>query len=146
VIPDHEPIVLDPEILLELFRGKEFGQWLDATYRLRERPNRPIVSIVTVGEILAIAERRGYGAERRDRLEELLADVVVVDVTRPIAEWFALILAETQRIGKPIGEDDTWISATTAALEATLIAKDTDFDKIPPGLIKLEKVVAPGRP
>ena len=44
------------------------------------------MSVVSVGEILAIAERQGYGTDKRESLRKLLDELVVVNVKWPIAK------------------------------------------------------------
>jgi predicted nucleic acid-binding protein len=146
VIPPDEPIVLDTNVLLQLLRGRDVGTWLDATYGLRARPIRPFVPEVVVGELLSFAIRRRYGQERLARLHELLAALVPVEVNRVIAERYAAILAASQAIGRPIGENDTWIAATAAVLDATILTIDPDFDRLPPGLVKVERARPPKAP
>jgi tRNA(fMet)-specific endonuclease VapC len=136
--PD-ELILLDTGVLLYLLRGQATGRKIEEDYNLSKRSERPLISVITVGEILAIALRRGYAAEKRAALNELIRDMVVVEISTPVAAHFAHILTAQQQIGKPIGENDTWIAATAKATDSTLLTTDrNDFGKLKPGLIKLE--------
>lgn len=56
--------LLDTSIVLHLVRGKATGEALDRTFGLRDRLERPLISIVTVGELLAFARRRGWGSAK----------------------------------------------------------------------------------
>jgi tRNA(fMet)-specific endonuclease VapC len=106
---------------------------------LSKRSERPLVSIVTVGEILAIARRNSYPPEKLATLDELIRDTIVVDIRKPIAERFAEILTIQQDMGLPIGDNDTWIAATAKTTDSTLMTTDkNDFGKLKPGLIKIE--------
>jgi tRNA(fMet)-specific endonuclease VapC len=139
VINLDELILLDTGLLLHLLQGKAQGRKIQEDYQLSQRPERPLISVVAVGEILAIARRQKYSDERRAVLDQLIRVMVVVDVRKPIAERFAEILVAQQAAGKPIGDNDTWIAATAKATGATLLTTDRgDFGKLPPGLIKLE--------
>ena len=146
MIPDDELILLDTSALLPWFRGNAEGYWLEATYQLKARPFRPMVSIIVVGEILAFAIRNSYSAERRQKLDKLLQEMTVVEVRPRVAAAFAQIQASQQRLGMPIGENDTWIAATTMVTGAVLLTKDRDFGKLPQGLIKLEWYDPPRHP
>jgi predicted nucleic acid-binding protein len=128
-------------VLLHLVRGQALGRKIVEEYDLSKRPERPLVFVVTVGEILSIALRQGYSAENRAVLDQLLRDMVVVDVRRPIAERFAEIQTAQQAMGLPIGENDTWIAATAKATDSTLLTMDRkDFGKLKPGLVKIEMI------
>lgn len=137
-----EIILLDTGVLLHLFRRDPFGHRIENAYEVWKRIEQPLISTVTLGEILAFANRNSYGAEKRAKLNAVIAEIIVVDIRRPMAERFAEIQASQQAIGKPIGENDTWIAATAMITGATLLTADRDFAKLRPGLIKLEIVEA----
>ena len=90
---------------------------------------------MTVCEILSIAQRQGYSADKRKTLDDMLRELIVVDVRRPIADCYAVLLPTLQAAGTPIGENDTWIAATAQATGAVLLTGDQHFGMIPPGLI-----------
>ena len=52
--------------------GKQLGHYLNQTFRLSEVINRPLISIVTHGEIWAMAQRNGWGDKKRDAVQEML--------------------------------------------------------------------------
>lgn len=137
-------ILLDTNIVLYLLRGKAAGQWIKQNYQLDTRTVRPLVSMISVGEILAIAERQNYGPKKREKLHSLLENLVVVEIKFPIAQEYARIQAILQGQGTPIGENDTWIAATAAATASSLLTSDHHFEKLPPGLINFEIVDPPG--
>ncbi|WP_437832590.1 type II toxin-antitoxin system VapC family toxin [Sorangium sp. So ce1153] len=124
------PVVLDTNVVLHLARGNEFGRRLDAAYRLQARPFRPILSIVSVGELLAFAKRRAWGADRSDRLNQIIKQLVVFDINRAIAERYAAIHTFLIGSGRAVGENDVWIAATAAATSALLVTTDKDFEAL----------------
>lgn len=77
---DGRLLLLDTSVVLHLLRGKATGLAIDAAYGLRKRAERPLVSIISVGEILAFATQRKWGADKVDRLKKLVEELVVVDV------------------------------------------------------------------
>jgi predicted nucleic acid-binding protein len=77
---DGRLLLLDTSVVLHLLRGKATGLAIDAAYSLRARPERPLVSVISVGEILSFAAQRGWGASKVDQLKKLVEDLVVVDV------------------------------------------------------------------
>ena len=40
---------------------------------------------------------------------------------------YAKVKASQQRLGVPLDENDLWMAATPLAMEATLVARDSDF-------------------
>ena len=56
MIAPGDLILLDTNVILYLLRGKAVGQWIRQTYQLDSE--RPLVSMISVGEILALAERQ----------------------------------------------------------------------------------------
>ncbi len=144
MIDPEELVLLDTNVLLYLFRGGPQGQAIEVAFGLGTRPERPLISIVTIGEILAISRRRGYSSEKRANLDELIREMVVVDIRRSIADRYAEIQAIQQDIGLPIGENDTWVAATASATGSVLLTTDRkDFSKLQAGLIKLEIIEQP---
>jgi tRNA(fMet)-specific endonuclease VapC len=144
VIAPEALILLDTNIVLYLLRGKAAGQWIKQNYQLDTRMERPLVSMISVGETLAIAERQNYGPKKRVKLHSLLENLVVVEIKFPIAQEYARIQAILQGQGTPIGENDTWIAATAAATASSLLTSDHHFEKLPPGLINVEIIDPPG--
>ncbi|WP_338092445.1 type II toxin-antitoxin system VapC family toxin [Sorangium cellulosum] len=116
--------------MLHLARGNEFGRRLDAVYGLQTRPFRPMISIVTVGELFAFARRRGWGAERTGKLNQLVNQLVVFDINRAIIDHYAAIHAFLIGSGRAVGDNDVWIAATAAATSALLITTDKDFEAL----------------
>lgn len=61
---DSGLLLLDTSVVLHLIRGKATGQALDSAYGLRTRAERPLLSIISIGEMLAFAGRRSWGAAK----------------------------------------------------------------------------------
>jgi tRNA(fMet)-specific endonuclease VapC len=138
-------ILLDTNVILYLLRGRAAGQWIKQTYQLDSRTERPFVSMISVGEILAIAERQNYGSEKRDSLRTLLEELVIIEIKTLIAEEYGKIQALLQQQVLPIGENDTWIAATAAVTGSTLLTSDRrHFGTLPSALVRVEVFDPPG--
>ena len=57
MIPQNELILLDTNVLIQLVRGNEIGKRIDTNYQLRARLERPLISVITVGEAMALARK-----------------------------------------------------------------------------------------
>jgi tRNA(fMet)-specific endonuclease VapC len=100
---------------------------------------RPLISIVTVGELAALAEKLGWGTGKRQRLMDLVREFTVVDISREaIIERYAKIDALSYAQGRRMGKNDLWIAATAAAAGAHLITTDQDYDHLHPNTIQRE--------
>ena len=124
-------LLLDTSVVVHLARGDATGQAMERAYGIRDRRERPLLSVVSVGELLSIATRRSWGAAKRERLREIIAALVVLDLQRqPILEKYAEIDVFLAKSGHMIGQNDRWIAATAAAAGAVLLTNDKDFDPL----------------
>lgn len=65
-------LLLDTNIVIHLVRDGTVGQAIDSRFQLRARPERPLTSVITLGEALAFAQHRNWGSDIIARLRELL--------------------------------------------------------------------------
>ena len=65
---------------MALARAKKLGQWIDERYELRASAERPVVSIVTIGEMRSLARQFGWGDDKRKMLGRILEELIVVDI------------------------------------------------------------------
>jgi predicted nucleic acid-binding protein len=72
--------LLDTNVVLHLVRGNAVGKELADAFGLLNSVNRPLVSIVTHGELFLLAARNNWGAEKRTVLENALDNLVTVDL------------------------------------------------------------------
>ena len=131
MIPPDRLILLDTNVLLHLIRGREAGRWIDERYRLRERSEKPLVSVVSVGELFRIAHRREWGTGRLSALNDLVAEMLVIGLESEVVRGYGRMGAYLDRAGTPIPPNDLWIAATAASKRAVLLTTDTHFDPLP---------------
>jgi tRNA(fMet)-specific endonuclease VapC len=128
-VSDSGLLFLDTSVVLHVARGKATGEALDRAFGLRARPDRPLISIITVGELLAFAKQRGWGSTKVDRVKELVEELVVVDVrNQSVMDRYAEIDTFMVKHGHLVGDNDVWIAATASAAGAVLLTTDKDFD------------------
>lgn len=131
------PLLLDTSVVVHLARGNATGQAMDRQFGLRERRERPLLSIVSVGELLSLARQWSWGEAKVVRLRELLAELVVLDLQRePILERYGEMDAWCKSKGLVVGNNDLWIAATCAAASAVLLTNDRDFDPLDPQFVR----------
>ena len=135
MISEDRLIVLDTSVLVYLIRGKAAGRKINEDYQLDHRRERPLISVVTIGECLALAKRLGWESKRQARLEQIVRNLVVVEVNRPaVLREYAELHTYARTNGFTIGKNDLWIAATTAATNAALITCDKDFLPLQPSI------------
>jgi tRNA(fMet)-specific endonuclease VapC len=144
VISLDEPVLLDSNVLVHLIRGTSAGQRIANDHQLLQRTERPLISIVTAGELKALALKLGWGSTKQRQLDELIAELVVVNLHQGnITQRYAAIDFYCEKVMKParlIGQNDLWIAATAAVADAHLLTMDRDFDHLSPQFIKLVRI------
>ena len=143
MIPADALVLLDTSALVFLLRGGAVGQRIDESHGLRTRRDRPLISIVPVGELASFAMKRRWGATRRAAVADLIAELVVIDLSQgDIVEAYAEIDHFSEREHKParpMGKNDIWIAATAKAAGAHLLTSDADFDHLNPGHLRVHR-------
>jgi tRNA(fMet)-specific endonuclease VapC len=91
-----------------------------------------LISIVTIGEVLAFAKRASWSASKIAVLEDLLPDLEVMDISDPVLEQYAHVDVFLRQAGNPVQQNDMWIAATAIASGAHLLTTDKDFDPLYP--------------
>ena len=126
--------LLDTNVVLHLIRGKVLGQHLASTFGLLDAVYRPLVSIVTHGELLALADRRQWGREKLRALENALDHLVTIDLnTRAVLNAYVAVHRVSRQVpggARMMNANDAWIVACAKAAEATLLTTDGDFSHL----------------
>jgi predicted nucleic acid-binding protein len=119
--------LLDTNAISALMRADlRMASWLSSI----EPDDRVVVCTITRGEILYGLERLAPG-RRRSELEGKAASLFGVLPCEPVpsaaGDRYAEVKSSQQRRGLPLDENDLWIAATTLAINATLVSRDSDF-------------------
>jgi len=133
-----QPVFLDTNILIAYLRANSLGIAIEKKYGFKQRADKPLISIVTIGEILAFADKHNWGLDRVELMNELLAELVHIDISdRQIINRYAEIDVALYRAkpSKIIGKNDMWIAACASVTGATLYSTDKDFGHIPSDLL-----------
>ena len=143
--------VLDTNIVLHYTRiNSSVAKQVEDDYGIRGSRLRPMVCVVTLGEIRAFAQ--GWPKSRVDALEVVLSEMLVIDIGRDdvLAEYARLHkfskdgkdLAPKGEKGKNISHNDLWIAAAAKAVGASVLTTDADLLRLPAGTVGVVKVNA----
>jgi tRNA(fMet)-specific endonuclease VapC len=125
--------LMDTPIVLAYARANELGRWIEATYQLLSNPETPLISAVTIGEMLSLARQFDWGETRTQRLRELLLRFIAVPLEYAgLFDAYAELDDWSHRRGRAIGKNDLWIAATAHVTGALLLTTDLDFDALHP--------------
>ena len=126
-----DDLLLDTNVLVHLLRRSQAGAWLERTWQLTQRPKRPLVSAISIGEILALGEKWGWGPRRRQQIHELLGQLTILDIRyKEILEAYGSLSTYWERAGQRMEQNDLWIAASAHALDSVLLTTDKDFQKL----------------
>lgn len=138
MIPPDRLILVDTNVLLHLIRGRTAGRWIDEKFGLRGRSEKPLVSVVSIGELFRIAHRRQWGAARLAALDDLVSEMLVIGLEPEVVRGYGRFGAFLDAAGTPIPQNDTWIAATAASKRAVLLTTDAHFDRLHPTHVERE--------
>jgi predicted nucleic acid-binding protein len=130
-MPQSGGYLLDTNIILALVRNNNLGRYLDATFGLTTGAHPFFVSVVSVGELYALANKFRWGPPKRASLTALLPAFVLADINHPsVLIAYGDMDAASDAAGRPMGKNDVWIAATARVANATLLTSDHDFDHL----------------
>ena len=123
----------DTNILVHLVRNDRNGLRIKERYALLKVEPRPLISIVTAGELRSLAYKFQWGKTKVDETFFLLNHFQKVSLNNEdILEAYATLDAYSVSIGRSMGKNDLWIAATAKVTGATLLTTDRDFDHLAP--------------
>lgn len=139
--------LLDTNILVHFVRADDVWTRIRSLYPLFAIDPRPLISIVTAGEIRSLALQWNWRSQKLDQMEFALDyfDKMPID-DDPLVNAYALIDAHFQRQGRAFGKNDLWIAATAQALDARLLTADRDFDAMDPLFISRDWIDSTPKP
>lgn len=106
---------------------------------IRSRRLTPYICVVTIGQMLAIAGRNGWGGAKLTRLEQLAGELVPVNIRRhPVLRAYAEFDVALSHAGKHMGQNDLWIASAAAVSKAVVLTTDRDFDVLHPTHVQRE--------
>ena len=149
-----KPYLLDTNILLYYFRQDHKWTHISTEYNLQTLSDN-VVSVVSWGELYALALRNAWGERRIKTLDRLNSFFIVADIYEEnILQKYGEIDAYSQGklstnplptgiSARNMGKNDLWIAATAHVLDLPLLTSDSDFDHLHRVYLTVEKIVFP---
>lgn len=138
-IQPNDDFLLDTNILVHMIREDDIAKAVDGEYQLSQRPMKPLISMVTLGEMLALGRKFNWGDNKLEFLKQLIEELNVIDISNEqILDKYAEIDHYSEKITKParpMGKNDIWIAATASVTGAWLLTADQDFDHLHPDIL-----------
>jgi len=128
--------LLDTNVLVHFVRASTVWTRVRDSYQPLTTDPRPIVSVVTVGELRSLALQWKWGPKKLDQMDFALGFFRTVTIHDPdLIRAYAALDAFCEEISQPLGKNDVWIAATAAFTGARLLTTDRDFDRLAPRFI-----------
>jgi predicted nucleic acid-binding protein len=120
--------LLDTNVVLFATREQSIvSAAIDSEFHLRDSRTRPAICEVTVAELLAFSRSQAWGDKRRAKLQAVIADLLVINISeRGIHErWSELYsYARAHGLGIQKAHNDLWIAAAASIAGLTLLSTD----------------------
>jgi len=110
-------IILDTNIVSYLMKGGPLAE----SYAPHVQGKLLAISFITVGEMYYGAEKAQWGERKRQELETILRNFVVIPYDHEIARRYGKIAADRKRKGRPIPLHDAWIAACAVRHGVSLV-------------------------
>lgn len=122
--------LLDTNAVSALMReDSRLASWLDSA-----RPgDRVVICAIVRGEILFGPGRLPEGRRRVEletKAQTLFAALPCEPIPPAAGDHYASVKLSQQRRGVSLDENDLWIGATALAIGATLVSRDSDFQRL----------------
>jgi predicted nucleic acid-binding protein len=115
-------------VVIAYIRANDLANAIEAKYELSKRRDKPLISIVTQAESLAMSNNLGWGQAKRERLNQQLSELVIMDISSPdLVDSYAYLRTLLKKAGKTIQHNDIWIASLCRVAGAHLITTDSDF-------------------
>ncbi len=131
--------LFDSNILIHLIRESTLGDYIRQTYRPLVADPRPLISVVTEGELRSLAHQWKWGQYKKEQMRFFLNYFLRVPVdAEDVFEAYAMIDAYGESFGHPMGKNDIWIAAAANATGSIIVTTDTDFDHLQPDFLTVD--------
>jgi tRNA(fMet)-specific endonuclease VapC len=120
--------LLDTNMLLGFVRSAPWATRIRDEHNLADPEKMVYTSVVCKGEMFALAEKFGWGRNKRTRLQQVLNGIPTLYLDEEVVDSPNNVPPPQPAI--PMSQNDLWIAATAHAMGTVLISTDGDFDHL----------------
>jgi len=131
-------LLLDTNILIHLIKSPNSRL---TTPVINFDNQKVFISICSIGELKSIALQNNWGEQKRQALDAVIYESIIVEINEAMANTYAEIDAFSQRRNpsysnykfdtpRNMGKNDLWIASTAALLGLKLVTTDADFNHL----------------
>jgi tRNA(fMet)-specific endonuclease VapC len=113
--------LLDTSVLIELFAHDT-----DVLARL-ERAESTFIPSIALGELHYGARKSSRAEKNLEQLEQLASQAVILPCDAETSYWYGAVKEGLRKVGRPIPENDIWISAIALQHGLKLATRDNHF-------------------
>jgi len=119
-------ILIDTNIYTRALRGEQ------ETISVLQQVQEIGICSISIGELLSGFKAGTRGKKNREELAEFLdaPRVKIFGIDEDTAEFYATILDELRKKGKPVATSDVWIASVAFQYGFPLFTKDRHFEQI----------------
>ena len=132
--------LLDTNILLFYVRDNQTRQFIEDNYAPFSQKEDPVISIVSVAEILALAGDNNWGERKLKLVQKLIDRLVIVEIRYDELVRNYVHIERYNRSNHPtkkrtgshikMSKNDIWIAATAMLTKSILLTSDKDFEHL----------------
>jgi tRNA(fMet)-specific endonuclease VapC len=132
--------LLDTNVILKCLQNRDYKEKIQQQNQVFDADNQVIISIVTIGELKALAMRNGWGNAKIGLMLNFLQNFIILSITaQDITDKYAEIDTFSQGkhptmshnlSARNMGKNDLWIAASAAITQSTLLTFDKDFEHL----------------
>ena len=116
--------LLDTNIVSALFAGEQVIQ--DRIAQIADI----FTSVIVIGELSFGAQKSSRIKRNLSQIHRFMTKAVVIECNAGTAYEYGLIRNELRLKGRPIPENDIWLSATARQHNLTLVSRDRHFEYV----------------
>lgn len=121
-------ILFDTNVVSYMMKGGP----LAAAYAPHLERRSLAIAFITVGEMYSWAEKGNWGKPRREKLETMLGNFVVIPYDHEIACCYGRIMTGQRKQRRTIATNDAWIAACAVRHGFPLVRHNAkDFEGVP---------------
>jgi tRNA(fMet)-specific endonuclease VapC len=116
--------LLDTNIIIALFASES------SIVRNLAQADEVFIPSIALGELNYGARKSGRSQENLERIEELISNSTIVGCDADTARQYGDVKNRLRIKGRPLPENDVWISALALQHSLTLVTRDAHFQEV----------------